>query len=106
MISGGGIVHINSDAQIDTDEKMFELIKYIASSGVPHCAICYRFGKCEDHPATIVGQHRSTCPVCGKQITHTRARVIGYFSDEHNWHPVRQEFDAPYRYYSDGTELN
>ena len=105
MISGGGIVHINSEAQIDTDEKMFELIKYIARSGVPHCAVCYRFGKCEDHPATIVGQHRSTCPVCGKQITHTRARVIGYFSDEHNWHPVRQEFDAPYRYYSGGNEL-
>lgn len=105
MISGGGIVHINSEAQIDTDEKMFELIKYIASSGVPHCAVCYRFGKCEDHPATIVGQYRSTCPVCGKPITHTRARVIGYFSDEHNWHPVRQEFDAPHRYYSDGGEL-
>ena len=105
MISGGGIVHINSEAQIDTDEKMFELIKYIANSGVPHCAICYRFGKCEDHPAAIVGQNRSTCPVCGKPITRTRARVIGYFSDEHNWHPTRQEFDAPYRYYSDGLEL-
>jgi ribonucleoside-triphosphate reductase len=105
MISGGGIVHINSEAMIDTDEKMFELIKYIANSGVPHCAVCYRFGKCEDHQATIVGQNRSTCPVCGKTITHTRARVIGYFSDEHNWHPVRQEFDAPYRYYSNGDEL-
>lgn len=105
MISGGGIVHINSEAQIDTDEKMFELIKYIANSGVPHCAICYRFGKCEDHPAAIVGQNRSTCPVCGKPITRTRARVIGYFSDEHNWHPTRKEFDAPYRYYSDGSEL-
>lgn len=105
LISGGGIVHINVDAQIDTDEKMFELIKYIANSGVPHCAVCYRFGKCDDHPATIVGQHRSTCPVCGKPITRTRARVIGYFSDEFNWHPVRQEFDAPYRYYSDGEEL-
>ena len=42
----------------------------------------------------------NTCPICGKEITHTRARVIGYFSDEHNWHPRRQEFDAPYRYYS------
>ena len=105
MISGGGIVHINSESQVDTDEKMFELIKYIAKSGVPHCAVCYRFGKCEDHPAIIVGQSRSTCPVCGKQITHTRARVIGYFSDEHNWHPVRQEFDAPHRYYSDGSEI-
>ena len=105
MISGGGIVHINCDAQIDTDEKMYELIKYGAKCGVPHFAVCYRFGKCPDHPAVIVGRHRSTCPICGKKITHTRARVIGYFSDEYNWCPVRQEFDAPYRYYSNGSEL-
>lgn len=105
MISGGGIVHINSEAVIDTDEKMFELIKYIANSGVPHCAICYRFGKCEDHPAVVVGQNTTKCPVCGKPITHLRTRVIGYFSDIFNWHPTRQEFDAPYRYYSDGHEL-
>ena len=105
MISGGGIVHINSDAQIDTDGKMYELIKFGAKCGCPHFAICYRFGKCQDHPAAIVGQGRSTCPICGKPITHTRARVIGYFSDEHNWHPTRQKFDAPYRFYSNGSEL-
>ena len=105
MISGGGVVHVNCDAQVDTDEKMYELIKYGAKCGVPHFAVCYRFGKCDDHPAVIVGQSRSTCPICGKPITRTRARVIGYFSDERNWHPVRQEFDAPYRFYSDGVNL-
>lgn len=105
MISGGGIVHVNCDAQIDTDEKMYELIKYGVKCGVPHFAVCYRFGKCDDHPAVIVGQSRSTCPVCGKPITKTRARVIGYFSDENNWHPVRQKFDAPYRFYSNGVNL-
>lgn len=106
MISGGGVVHINAEAMIDTDEKMFELIKYIANSGVPHCAVCYKFGKCDDHPAVIVGQKTRKCPVCGKPITRMRTRVIGYFSDIVNWHPVRQEFDAPYRYYSDGSEID
>lgn len=105
-ISGGGIVHINCEAQIDTDEKMYELIKLGAKSGVPHFAICYRFGKCDNHPALIVGQNITRCPICGSQITHTRARVIGYFSDEYNWHPVRQKFDAPFRHYSNGDELN
>lgn len=105
MISGGGVVHINAEAMIDTDEKMYELIKYGAKCGVPHFAVCYRFGKCDDHPAVIVGQSRSTCPICGKPITRTRARVIGYFSDENNWHPVRQKFDAPYRFYSNGVNL-
>lgn len=104
-ISGGGVVHINSENMIDTDEKMFELIKYIAYSGVTHCAVCYRYGKCEDHPAVIIGQNVTKCPICGKPFVKVRTRVIGYFSDISNWHPVRQEFDAPYRYYSDGSEL-
>ena len=105
MISGGGVVHINSESMIDTDSKMYELIKFGAKCGCPHFAICYKFGKCEDHPAIIVGQGTTKCPVCGKPITHLRTRVIGYFSDIYNWHPVRQEFDAPHRYYSDGSEL-
>lgn len=104
MISGGGIVHINADSQIDTDGKMYELIKFGAKCGCPHFAVCYRFGKCENHPAVIVGQGRTVCPICKSKITHTRARVIGYFSDEFNWHPVRQKFDAPNRYYS--KEMN
>lgn len=105
MISGGGIVHINAEGMIDSDEKMYELIKFGASCGVPHFAVCYRFGKCDDHPAIIVGQNTTKCPICGKDITHLRTRVIGYFSDIYNWHPTRQKYDAPYRYYSDGTEL-
>ena len=105
IISGGGIVHVNSEGKIDSDGKVYELLKFAAKSGVPHFAICYRFGKCPDHKATIVGHNHTKCPVCGKEITHTRARVIGYFSDENNWHPVRQKFDAPNRFYSGGSEL-
>lgn len=105
-ISGGGIVHVNSENVIDTDEKMYELIKFGAKCGCPHFAVCYRYGKCQDHPATVIGQGIDKCPVCGKPIVHTRARVIGYFSDEFNWHPVRQKYDAPNRYYSDGSEFD
>lgn len=106
IISGGGIVHVNSEGKIDSDGKMYELLKFAAKSGVPHFAICYRFGKCPDHKAINVGHGITKCPVCGKEITHTRARVIGYFSDEMNWHPTRQKFDAPNRFYSNGDELN
>lgn len=105
-ISGGGIVHVNSENVIDTDEKMYELVKFGAKCGCPHFAVCYRYGKCQDHPATVIGQGVDKCPVCGKPIVHTRARVIGYFSDEFNWHPVRQKYDAPNRYYSDGSEFD
>lgn len=106
IISGGGIVHVNSEGKIDSEEKIYELLKFAAKSGVPHFAICYRFGKCTDHKAVVVGHNITKCPVCNKEIKHTRARVIGYFSDEMNWHPVRQKFDAPNRFYSGGAELD
>jgi hypothetical protein len=105
FITGGGIVHINVEAEIDTWEKMYEIIKFATKSGVPHFAICYKFGKCEHHTANIVGQGVDNCPICGDPIIHTRARVIGYFSDIKNWHPIRQIADAPNRYYSDESEL-
>jgi ribonucleoside-triphosphate reductase len=106
MISGGGIVHLNSEGQIDTDGKMYELMKMVAKSGVPHVAVCYRFGKCERHKASIVGQNTKNCPICGDPIVWTRARVIGYFTDESTWNPVRRKYDAPNRHYSDGKELD
>jgi ribonucleoside-triphosphate reductase len=104
-ISGGGIVHVNSEAPIDTDGKMYEIMRFGAKSGVTHMAVCFRFGKCNEHKASIVGQHTKECPVCHKPLTRTRARVIGYFSDEQNWNPTRQKHDAPNRFYSDGNEL-
>lgn len=106
MISGGGIVHINSEAPIDSSGKMYELMKFAAKSGVPHMAVCYRFGKCAKHNATVIGQQTKICPICGEPIVHTRARVIGYFSDEINWHPVRQKYDATLRHYGDASEFN
>lgn len=105
MISGGGIVHANAEAPIDTAGKMYEIMKFAAKSGVPHIAVCYRFGKCVDHKATIIGQGIDHCPICGKPIVHTRARVIGYFSDEFNWNPVRQIHDAPNRHYAAEDEI-
>ena len=106
MISGGGIVHANVEAPIDTVGKMYELMKFTAKSGVPHMAVCYRFGRCKYHKATIIGQDTKVCPICGEPIVHTRARVIGYFSDEHNWHPVRQVYDAPNRHYTKNEQIN
>lgn len=105
MVSGGGILHANLDAPLDTDGKMYELMKLAAKSGVPHIAICHRFGRCEDHKAVIVGQ-RDTCPICDKPLVQARARVIGYFSDEFNWNPVRRQYDAPNRFYDSAQNIN
>jgi len=102
MVSGGGIVHINIDHEIDTWEKVYELMKFSAKSGVPHMAICYRYGRCENGHTLNVGQTQ-VCPVCGAPLVLTMNRVIGYFSFEQNWGPVRKKHDAQLRYFA-GTD--
>jgi ribonucleoside-triphosphate reductase len=100
MVGGGGIVHENLDSPPDTAGKMYELVRYAVKCGVSHMAVNYRFGKCENGHTSIIGQ-TNKCPICGStKIVRTRTRVIGYFSDEGNWHPVRRQFDAPNRYFA------
>lgn len=100
IVSGGGISHLNLESQVDTPEKMYEIMKFAAKSGVTHMAICHRFGRCENGHANIIGTYGNKCPECGSDIYWSRSRVIGYFSDETNWHPIRRKYDAPNRYYS------
>ena len=99
QISGGGIVHINHETKIDSQEKMYALMKLAAHSGVPHLAVCYRFGKCVNGHTHIIGQ-ATECPECGEPIERARNRVIGYYSDEICWSPVRRKVDAPFRHFS------
>lgn len=101
VVSGGGIVHLNLESKVDTDGKMYEIMKLAAKFGVTHMAICHRFGKCVNGHTNVVGTYGNKCPDCGEEIYWSRSRVIGYFSDEINWHPVRRKYDAPHRYYSD-----
>ena len=105
IVSGGGIVHLNVENKIDNAGKMYEIMKFAAKSGVTHMAICYRFGRCPNGHTNIIGSYGNKCPQCGEEIYWSRSRVIGYFSDEMNWHPVRRKHDAPLRYYSEVPTL-
>jgi ribonucleoside-triphosphate reductase len=102
-ISGGGIVHLNVSEQVRSQKMMYDLYHIAAKSGVNHMAVCYRFGMCENGHTNIVGQ-KDQCPVCGGKIVRARNRVIGYYSEESNWHPARQEHDARYRAFENVEE--
>ena len=104
MVSGGGIAHLNLDSRLDSTGKAYELLKLSAKSGINHLALCHRFGQCEDGHTNVIGQARE-CPECGKPIVEAVNRVIGYYSKESCWHPVRQEHDAEIRHFSDVDTL-
>lgn len=105
IVSGGGIVHLNVESRLDTSDKVYELMKLAAKSGINHMAICHRFGRCINGHTHIIGQARK-CPECGAPIEVTVNRVIGYYSEERNWHPVRQQIDAEYRHFENFNDTD
>jgi anaerobic ribonucleoside-triphosphate reductase len=92
MVSGGGILHINVDSQIVTEEQMESIIIAAVKAGVQHFAINYGFGVCEHGHVVIVG-NGIICPECGGKIRDYLTRVIGYFTLVSAWNKVRREFE-------------
>lgn len=92
MTSGGGILHLNIDEKLRKPEQMKFLIEKALQYGVPHFAINYGFGICENNHTSIVGT-KETCPICGAKITDYMTRVIGYFTKISSWNKVRREYE-------------
>jgi ribonucleoside-triphosphate reductase len=64
--------------------------------GVVYWAVNYTLNKCENGHMTV-GSGVSVCPICGKPITDTFTRVVGFLTNTKNWHKVRREEDFPKR---------
>lgn len=92
MTSGGGILHLNIEEKLIKPEQMRFLIEKTVEYGVPHFAINYGFGICENNHTSIVGA-KPTCPICGSKITDYMTRIIGYFTKVSSWNKVRREYE-------------
>lgn len=96
IVSGGGIVHLNIAEQIQNPEIMEALIRMTLKAGVPHFALNYSFGVCENGHTTICGT-ATTCPICGGKVIDHLTRIIGYFTKVSSWNSVRKDYEFPRR---------
>ena len=71
---GGCIAHINIENRFASSESAWEMLNYVASQGVIYFAFTTKISVCEDKHAFI---SEPKCPVCGKPINDTYARVVG-----------------------------
>lgn len=71
---GGCIAHINVENRFPTEETAWDMLNYVASQGVIYFAFTTKISVCADKHAFI---SESKCPVCGKPIADTYARVVG-----------------------------
>jgi len=92
-VSGGSILHINIDEQIENPEIMATLMRQIIKEDVNHFGINYGFSICpEDTGHNSAGIHKE-CPICGETIEDWMTRVVGYFVPVSKWQPTRREAD-------------
>ena len=67
------------------------MLNYVASQGVIYFAFTTKISVCKNKHAFM---GTSTCPVCGKPIADTYARVVGFYTPVSSYQAVRkQEFN-------------
>lgn len=71
---GGCIAHIDIENRFPNKETAWDMLNYVASQGVIYFAFTTKISVCEDKHAFI---GTKTCPICGKEIADTYARVVG-----------------------------
>ena len=88
---GGCIAHIDIQNRFPTDEVAWDMLNYVASQGVIYFAFTTKISVCEDRHAFI---GTSTCPNCGKPISDTYSRVVGFYVPTSSYQKIRKkEFD-------------
>lgn len=86
--SGGSILHLNVDKQVDID-KLKKLIKHSAKKNVVYFAVNYQLNKCNNNHMTV--GKTDVCTECGEPITDKYSRVVGFLVNVKNMGVVRRD---------------
>ena len=71
---GGCIAHIDIEGRFSNEEQAWDMLNYVAASGVIYFAFTTKINVCKHKHASIGTKE---CPVCGEPIVDTYARVVG-----------------------------
>lgn len=90
--SGGAIAHINIESNFPNTDEAWNMLNYIATTGVIYFCFNTRINVCS-HRHAFVGT--DTCPTCGEPVYDTYQRVVGFLTPSKAYSKPRQkEFSA------------
>ena len=88
---GGCIAHIDIENRFPNTEEAWNMLNYVAASGVIYFAFTTKISVCKHQHAFIGEKH---CPVCGELIHDTYCRVVGFYVPTSSYQTIRKkEFD-------------
>jgi ribonucleoside-triphosphate reductase len=92
---GGQIMHVNLQGKFSSEEQSWDLLNYIAKSGVIYMAYNPRISVCEKGHG-FFGEH---CPTCGNIKIDEFTRIVGYLVPTNTYSKDRKnEFSKRYWY--------
>lgn len=87
---GGQISHINLHGKFNNEEQAWEMLNYIAKSGVIYSAYNIQISVCKDGH----GFYGDICPICGNPKVDVFSRIVGYLVPTQSYSKERKkEFD-------------
>jgi len=84
--SGGSLLHLNFNEQIDTPQVFQKLLENSIKYNVNHLAINYVFSICKD----FHGFRGDMCPICNTPKVDDVSRTVGYYTPISKWNKARQ----------------
>ncbi len=94
---GGCISHINIEGRFPSEETAWDMLNYVAQQGVIYFAFTTKISVCEDKHAFI---GTSECPVCGKPVADTYARVVGFYTPVSSYQKIRKNEFSHRKWYN------
>lgn len=94
---GGCIAHIDIENRFPTKDAAWDMLNYVASSGVIYFAFTTKISVCEDKHAFIGSQH---CPRCGKPVADQYARVVGFYVPVSSYQKIRRKEFSQRKWYN------
>lgn len=99
---GGQILHVNCDTPFEDKETAWELLNYIAKSGVIYFAFNTKISACKNGH----GFYGDVCNVCGEPKTDTYSRIVGFLVPTSQYSKERsQEYVKRYWYNMEDSVL-
>lgn len=98
---GGQILHIGLEGAQLTEEESWELLNYIAKSGVIYFAFNPKLSICEKSH-TFFGD---VCPVCGRPKSDEVSRIVGYLVATRSYSQGRKDEYENRQWYKVGDDI-
>ena len=93
---GGCIAHINIENRFANEDEAWDMLNYVAASGVIYFAFTTKINVCASKHAFI---GKRTCPKCGGEVVDQSARVVGFYTPVSGYQKIRKREFNQRRWY-------